>query len=201
MSVRFGNNGIKQALGKGEISFQLKADHLFTIGNVYYVPGIIKNLLSVGQATKNGVSIEFHKDYAHIKYTLPNGQEIKHNCQRFEKGLYPIHYVPQNIEANTASTTEKLDHNMLWHYRLGHTNLQAIKTLQSNNMVIGLLKERFTTIDLCEGCLFGKMPQHPFPIRQSKSKSLLQLVHNDICGPFPTKSITGSKYFISFIGD
>ena len=200
ITVRFGNNGVKQALGKGEISFKLQADNIFSIGNVYYVPGITKNLLSVGQAIENGASIEFKRDYAQIKYMLPNGQEIKHNCQRLEKGLYPIQCTPikQHIETNYV---EKIDHNILWHHRLGHTNIQTIKTLQSNNMVIGLPKEHFSAIELCEGCIFGKMSQHPFPIRQSKSEYLLQLVHSDICGPFPTTSITGSKYFISFIDD
>ena len=167
------------------------------------MPGITKNLLSVGQATENGASIEFKKDYAQIKYMLANGQEIKHNSQRLERGLYPIHCIPivHKIEANHALTTEKTDHNTLWHHQLGHTNIQAIKTLQSNNMVIGLPKERFSTTRVCEACLFGKMPQHPFSVRQSKSKYLLQLVHSDICGPFPTTSISGTKYFISFIDD
>ena len=157
VTVGFGNNDIKQALGKGEVSFRLQADNIFTIGNVYYVPGITKNLLSVGQATENGASIEFKKDYAQIKYMLANGQEIKHNSQRLERGLYPIHCIPivHKIEANHALTTEKTDHNTLWHHRLGHTNIQAIKTLQSNNMVIGLPKERFSTTGVCEGCLFG----------------------------------------------
>ena len=68
-------------------------------------------------------------------------------------------------------------------------------------MVSGLSKECFSKIDLCEGCLLGKMPQHPFPIQHSKCQNPLQLVHNDICGPSPTKSITGSHYFISFVDD
>ena len=69
-------------------------------------------------------------------------------------------------------------------------------------MVIGLPKEQFTTyVDLCEGCLLGKMHHHSFPLRQSRSLFPLQLVHSDMCGPFPTPSITGSHHFISFIDD
>ena len=56
VTVHFGNNGIKQALGKGEVSFRLQTDNIFTIANVYYVPGITKNILSVGQATETGAS-------------------------------------------------------------------------------------------------------------------------------------------------
>jgi len=31
--------------------------------------------------------------------------------------------------------------------------------------------------------------------------SLLELIHADVCGPFPTQSLMGSKYFLTFIDD
>jgi len=34
-----------------------------------------------------------------------------------------------------------------------------------------------------------------------KAKDVLELVHTDICGPFPTPSWNGQQYFISFIDD
>ena len=80
VKVRFGNNGTKEALGKGEISFKIAKDKQFKLGNVYFVPGITKKLLSVGQATESGATIEFKRNYAEIKYTLPNGEQIKYNC-------------------------------------------------------------------------------------------------------------------------
>ena len=203
VKVRFGNNGTKEALGKGEISFKIAKDKQFKIGNVYFVPGITKNLLSVGQATESGATIEFKRNYAQIKYTLPNGEQIKYNCNRSDGGLYPIEYIPtqQKMEAHSAKCESNIEQTILWHHRLGHLNVQAIKTLQLNNMVSGLPKECFSKFEFCEGCLLGKMPQHPFPIRHSKCQNPLQLVYSDICGPFPTKSITGSHYFISFVDD
>ena len=202
--VVFGNNGSLNALGKGDVSFLLQDNQILTVDNVYFVPGITKNLLSVSQATKNGTSIKFEETYAQIKHKSPNGQKIKYICRRLDKGLYRIPCPPTHvdIEALYASTKENHDLSILWHHRLAHINLQAIKTLQSKNMVIGLPKEQFTTsLDLCEGCLLGKMPHHSFPLRQSRSRFPLQLVHSDLCGPFPTPSITGSHYFISFIDD
>ena len=68
-------------------------------------------------------------------------------------------------------------------------------------MALGLPKAHLTNLKICEGCILGKMPQHPFPRRQTTSSQPLQLVHSDLCGPFPTKSISGSVYFISFIDD
>ena len=194
VKVRFGNNRTKEALGKGDINFKIEKDKQFKIGNVYFVPGITKNLLSIEQATESG---------AQIKYTLPNGEQIKYNCNRSEGGLYPIQYIPtrQKIEEHIAKSESNIEQTILCHHWLRHLNVQAIETLQSNNMVSGLSKECFSKIDLCEGCLLGKMPQHPFPIRHNKYQNPLQFVHNDICGPFPTKSITRSHYFISFVDD
>ena len=76
-------------------------------------------------------------------------------------------------------------------------NAQAIKVLQLNNMVMGY-HECFSMINLCKGYLVGKMPEHQF---DKKCQHPIELVHNGSCGHFPTKSISGSEYFISFIDD
>jgi len=34
-----------------------------------------------------------------------------------------------------------------------------------------------------------------------RAKDVLELVHTDICGPFPTTSWNGQQYFIMFIDD
>ena len=55
--------------------------------------------------------------------------------------------------------------------------------------------------ELCIACLEGKL--HMVYNKQSFSRATkrLELIHSDSCGPFPTLSITGSKYFILFIDD
>ena len=35
----------------------------------------------------------------------------------------------------------------------------------------------------------------------NRSSDVLELIHMDICGPFPTESWNGQQYFISFIDD
>ena len=34
-----------------------------------------------------------------------------------------------------------------------------------------------------------------------RTKDILELIHTEICGPFPTPSWNGQQYFISFIDD
>ena len=46
------------------------------------------------------------------------------------------------------------------------------------------------------------MQRKPLPaLREVRSKRRLQLVHTDVCGLIPTKSIGGNKYFITFVAD
>ena len=37
--------------------------------------------------------------------------------------------------------------------------------------------------------------------KKKRTERPLQLIHSDLCGPIPTLSIDGNKYFISFIND
>ena len=200
----FGNNGrLKNALGKGDVNLFLENNQVLIVDNVYFVPGITKSLLSVCQATKNGTSIKFEETYAQIKHKTPDGQITKYIRKHLDDGLYRIPCTPTAItlEAHYTSTNEQSTLTNLWHHRLAHTHLQAIKNMQFHNMALGLPKAHLTNLKIFEGCILGKMPQHPFPCWQTTSSRPLQLFHNDLYGPFPTKSISGSIYLISFIDE
>jgi hypothetical protein len=54
----------------------------------------------------------------------------------------------------------------------------------------------------CEPCVLGKQHRQPIPkTRTTSSTRTLELLHSDLCGPFPVKSITGSRYILTFIDD
>ncbi|XP_004301444.1 PREDICTED: uncharacterized protein LOC101291249 [Fragaria vesca subsp. vesca] len=52
--VRFGDNSTVNVMGKGDIRIRTKANHVETISNVYYVPALKSNLLSIGQLQEKG---------------------------------------------------------------------------------------------------------------------------------------------------
>lgn len=35
----------------------------------------------------------------------------------------------------------------------------------------------------------------------TRSQSLLEIIHTEVCGPFPTKTICGNSYLVTFIDD
>ncbi|CAJ2647569.1 unnamed protein product [Trifolium pratense] len=89
----------------------------------------------------------------------------------------------------------------LWHYRMGHLNFKDLTVMQRQNMVTGLPKIEMPE-EMCEDCIQSKQHRHSFSKDAlSKTKSVLEVVYSDVCGPMQVDSIGGNKYFVSFIDD
>ena len=54
---------------------------------------------------------------------------------------------------------------------------------------------------ICKGCALGKNTKKSFPISNSRSKGILDLIHSDICGPMSSPSLSGCLYYVLFIDD
>lgn len=56
--VRFGDDSRINIKGKGSIKFILKGGEKKTLNNVYFIPGLRSNIVSLGQATEAGCGYE-----------------------------------------------------------------------------------------------------------------------------------------------
>ena len=55
---------------------------------------------------------------------------------------------------------------------------------------------------VCSSCVLGKNHQEYFDKHASWHTSVpLELVHSDLCGPLPSASFSGFKYFLTLIDD
>jgi hypothetical protein len=55
---------------------------------------------------------------------------------------------------------------------------------------------------ICDGCVLGKHPQEKFDKGKThKASTPLDLIHNDLMGPFPHPSISKSSYVLIFFND
>ena len=55
-------------------------------------------------------------------------------------------------------------------------------------------------LDFCKPCRQSKHRHQKFPKVGGKCASeVLELLHTDICGEIETKSLSGKKYFVTFI--
>lgn len=103
------------------------------------------------------------------------------------------------IELHTANVTER----NLWHRRFCHINInsKSIEELRQKGFVRGLDYHKVNS-DLCHGCCIGKSTKVPCKrINRRQSRGVLELIHSDLCGPMPVKSIGGSRYIMTLIDD
>jgi hypothetical protein len=78
---------------------------------------------------------------------------------------------------------------------------QALYTMNDKNIVVGLPRLMKAT-KVCIRCTIGKQSQKAIPQKfQSRVENVLDLIHMDLCGLFSTPSLSGSKYFVTFIND
>ena len=53
----------------------------------------------------------------------------------------------------------------------------------------------------CKGCVRGNNIKNPFSKSETKTKSTLELIHNDVCGLMLSTSLSGYEYYVTFIDD
>jgi len=91
------------------------------------------------------------------------------------------------------------DLNELWHRRMGHLHHGALRILRKT--VTGVPDLSTKRDDVCKGCALGKYAKEAFPRSKNRSKSVLGLIHLDICRQMSTKALSGVEYFVTFIDD
>ncbi|UYV80412.1 hypothetical protein LAZ67_19000134, partial [Cordylochernes scorpioides] len=76
-------------------------------------------------------------------------------------------------------------------------HVYTLNKLAKNSVVNGLEISK-GEMSICDDCCMTKSTMSPYKI---KTKNLLELVHSDLCGPFPVDSFAGPRYFLTFTDD
>ena len=205
MRVYLGDNHFLTAIGVGNMCVTLPSGVSVTISNIYHIPGLSRNILSVTTATSTGSSIEFFHLFCIIHFKLSSGEF--ETIKLPQKGrLYPITLSisnPHNVIGVSFTHSlhlTKAVSTLMWHYRFGHINSTTLNRMVKQKLCAGL-PLHLNPIELCEGCILGKSSHKSHPKSSNISTQLNQLVHSDLCGPMETSSLTGSHYFLTFIDD
>ena len=110
-----------------------------------------------------------------------------------------IHEVNAAMFANGSGVVANIE---IWHKRIGHVNVQRLKTMQSLELVTGLPVFKVADMQkVCEACQFGKQAKNAFPHDKNVSKNVLELVHSDVRGLAKTASMGGCRFYVTFIDD
>ena len=187
--VHLADDETLKIVGKGDIRLKLPNQTTWKLQGVRHVPGLRRNLISVGQLDGEGYCTTF------------SGHEWK-----ITKGALVIArgkktgtlYVTSNLE-NIVAVADADGKSNLWHQRLGHMSEKGMKTLLSKGKLPDL---KNVDVGLCEDCIFGKQKKVSFTkIGKTPKAERLELVHTDVWGPSPVSSLVGSLYYVTFIDD
>ena len=163
----------------------------------FIVPSFRRNLISVSCLDKFGYSSLFGND----KTGFYLNSNLVGTGSLIDK-LYMLETVALDIEvlhSVAKGTKRKLneDSAILWHKRLGHISKQRIQRLIDERILKSI---DLTNFQVCIECIKGKQT-NTRRLGSNRATDVLELIHTDICGPFPTTSWNGQQYFITFIDD
>ncbi|KAG9440556.1 hypothetical protein H6P81_020721 [Aristolochia fimbriata] len=191
--VKFGNDSRIPVKGKGQIGIKAKDGSMQKISDVYYVPGLHFNLLSVGQLAEKGYDVRIQGGQCTIQ---DSKQGLIAKVHMNSSRLFPL-----SLTYDTCLSSSVHNKSWLWHCRFGHINFDSLALLERKNMVRGLSHIHVDRI-VCDTCVLGKHSRSSFPSGQtSRAATPLELIHSDLCGPIEVPSNKGNRYFITFIDD
>ena len=172
--------------GYGTCVVQDQDNHTLTLNQVMHVPNCPVNIYSTSKLNAEGGSFTATNLFARIITRLGLILTTFLHFQRIYLliGVYPTHSAFASI-ANDWHT---------WHKRLGHPSYDSIKRMRTLKCVNGMMIEVDNEdIPECIACIQGKFRRTPFT-SDTKTYLPLQLLHSDICGPFPT-ALNGHRWF------
>ena len=153
------------------------------ITNVYYVPKLKSNILSLGQLLEKGYDI--HMKNMHI-WLRDSSNNLISKVHMAKNRLFPLNL--QTIDARCLKANVQ-DESWCWHMRFGHLNFEVLKSMGDNNMVDGIPSINHQN-QLCEACLLRKHARRSFPKETtSRTSKPLILVHTDVCDPIDPPSL------------
>ena len=218
VSVGTANCGSLEALGTGDVQFRYPfrdRDVVFTLCGCLYAPSAPINLFSVGALVERGMSCLFSPggittvSYPRTHATLPGfafsatvSNRLSFLRLDFISPALPVlpSALPAVAQPASSFPHVKVD-SMLWHRRFGHLGMDATRAALLKNYVKGVSFEGSFLRDHCIPCLIGKSPQHSYSHLGHCAAKIGELLHMDICGPFPVQAPHGEKYFFSILDD
>jgi hypothetical protein len=185
----------------GSLSIPLTDSTSLSLTDVLYVPTLSANLISVGQLVNKNCLVSFSPLGCLIQ-DLHTGKVIGRGHRKGE--LFVLDFgstttsptcflVPSINEINSANNSWRL-----WHCRLGHPH--SLNSIFSSG-VLDKLDHQYVFNKTCESCALAKAHTLPFSRSLNHASSAFDIVHSDVWGPPRVGSLTGKRYYVSFVDD
>ncbi|KAJ9545247.1 hypothetical protein OSB04_024954 [Centaurea solstitialis] len=203
--VKTADKTLRPMVGYGKIT-----DGKYIIKDVGYVEGLGFNMFSSSQFCDNGYWV---KQFQYGSNVNDEDNNVILSARR-NGNLYSTVFrsIPQTHPQFAAIsyprnaicllTKASKEDSWLWHRRLCHQNFKDMNKLVSKNLIKGLPETRLSKDTLCPACEQGKMTRSSHPPRMdTSSKSPLDMIHMDLCGPTRTESLARKKYMLVLVDE
>ena len=164
--------------------------------DVLLVPHLTKNLLSISKLTKDfPLLVTFNDSSFIIQNKITRTVVATGRC---DDGLHVLERgnVVFIFVLNKSVLAASYD---LWHARLGHVNHSIISLLNKKGHLS--LTSILPNPAICATCQIAKSHKLSFSSNNTRSNSILGLIHCDIWGPATIKSKMGFAYYMIFVDD
>lgn len=189
-TVKFGDDYVVEICGHGTVLFQCKTKEPKLLTNVYYIPRLRSNIVSLGQLDEIGCRITVGDGNLSI---FDRDRVLLAKVQRSNGRLYLLNL---RLTQAVCLLTKRTSDAWRWHARYGHLNFRSIRNLSHLKLVEGL-QEIHQIKQVYEGCPVGKQHRRPF-LQTSvyRAESFLELAHGDLCGPITPKTPEVTVFFV-----
>ena len=113
--------------------FQGKRGDQWVLSDVYYIPKLKSNLVSLGQLTEIGYKVMLDDD--ELEVLEKHSDRLIMKVLRTLNRMYKIELTIVEPDCLMASIDDKA---WLWHGRLGHVNFRSLKQLVGKEMATGV---------------------------------------------------------------
>ncbi|CAI9294267.1 unnamed protein product [Lactuca saligna] len=139
----------------------------------------------------NGVFHAVHEQLKHFPDCNPSVNESKSDTD--------------SLSPNTDQTppdTSQTNLSWIWHKRFSHLNFKNLSKISNQDLVRGLPKFSVVKDKMCSACEQGKQTKSSFKPKSCSSISVpLYLLHMDLFGPIPVRSLGGNKYTLVVVDE
>lgn len=197
--VVLGDNSRLEIAGQGDLQLKLLNGTTLNLCQVLHVPGISKNLLSVGKlASDLNLTLQFTDDACYI---FQKGISIAQ--AHIDDDLYLLEVADNNlkkVKACFSELTPSMSHSKMWY--IGHPNKLKLQEMTKLDLYTEKFLGNYTHLPLCEVCIRAKQHVTPYPTDgATRASSPLQLLHMDLCGPVFVPSLGRGRYILTIVDD
>ncbi|WVZ96386.1 hypothetical protein U9M48_042031 [Paspalum notatum var. saurae] len=173
-TVRFGDNSVIRIAGCGSILYECKNGEHRALNNVYYLPRLTANIISVGQLDEEEYDV-------HVRH-----------------GVMRIRDDQQHLMAKVRHSP-----GCLYYLELKIVRPVCLAASADGKGGTGARDAVLEHVDqLCDACLAGKHRHAPFPQQaQRRATRSLDLIHGDLCGPVTPATPSDNRFFLLLVDD